>query len=230
MTDDLAITLGHRDKKNALQEYGLCGRRIAYLQGEGNKSHAIVVYDLVSGSEARVYGAAREQISALALSHEILAYVNRSSQLYVIDLTDAARSRSIPLPSFHIQAMVADGSMIGVLLVNPLMDALDTNKATFVLYDYFANSTTSFSFAYQGDDHPYHSYIHPQMLLLNSKAKIVDVFGPALAQSVDPETPDHEMTRFGVGRTRFSTNGAMLHSSIETWLGNLHEANISVIA
>lgn len=33
--------------------------------------------------------------------------------------------------------------MIGVLLVNPLVDALDTNKATIVLYDYFANSTTS---------------------------------------------------------------------------------------
>lgn len=40
-----------------------------------------MVYDLISGSEAKLYGAAREQISALALSHDILAYVNPSNQL-----------------------------------------------------------------------------------------------------------------------------------------------------
>lgn len=219
--DELSITLDHCTKGSALQECSLRGRNLAYLQGKRNESHTVVLRDIVTGSTAMFYGSAREQIRALALSHEMLAYANRSGKAYIIEVADTTKTHCVRLPSSNLQAMDAEGSRVAILLV----DTRGSHTATVVLYDLVGNATTSFRFAYQADAHPHNSCITPQTLRLDVKSGIIDVFGAALALSIGSGGDDHGMTQYRVGHMRLSLTGAVVCSSIETWWEDLEEEN-----
>jgi len=213
--DELAITLDHHGKGSALQECSLRGKYIAYLKGEARHSKTVVLYSIREGTKLFSVGAPREGVMALALSHDILVYVNFHGVFYTTSIADPSIARAHSLPFSNVKAMVADGRMVAILLCE------SPGQATIVLYDHIADSTTSFSFAHQSDDHPYNTSIPPQTLLLNAREGVIDIIGAKLKQSFGNE--GHDSTEFRIGHVRVSTAGERISESIMEWWSDLFD-------
>lgn len=100
-----------------LPQFQLKGRFFAYLKGKHRESYRVVVRDLISGQTETLFGEAREKITGLTLTSEIVAFATYTGVLYVTDLNGLPNTRkAVRLPSARVRCLAGDKSVLACIL------------------------------------------------------------------------------------------------------------------
>jgi len=95
-------------RHDKLYRFRLKGRHIAYCE-----DNYVVFRDLISGETALLRGEARELITNVALSTELVAFTTYTGLLYVARLKDlTAPLSTVRFPSSNLDLMVAEGGIV----------------------------------------------------------------------------------------------------------------------
>ena len=98
----------------ATRTYALSGPYFAYIEALPRDGHRVIVLNLLTGTQARYQGAARENIMSLSLTNSIIAYISFGGKLYA-SKHDHSQLGSVQLPSAGVAAFGADEDTVSTL-------------------------------------------------------------------------------------------------------------------
>lgn len=177
-----------------LPQFQLKGRFFAYLKGKYRESYRVVVRDLISGQTETLVGEAREKITALTLTSEIIAFATYTGVIYVSDLNDLPNTRkAMRLPSARVRCLAGDKSVFACILYG-------NDEHTIVIHDAALKRTRSVAFTSsnlpQGDQ-----LAVPDCLIVDSAHESVHVL--FLVNSRVDGVPSHCCAKLGTQRLGF---------------------------
>jgi hypothetical protein len=181
------------------------GKHIAYLRGDGETREVttVVVRDLTTGEVNSLCGNARESITSIHLTTDIVAFFTYVGTMYVVSLLDLTASlQPIRLPSSAIIATGVDREVVTCLFRG-------ATALTMVVFDNRIRKTTSFDLEDSHDllNRPTGSYA----ILPNSNRLFADVF------SLSEQTGN---SKLHVKVSRYSLTGKRTaHTSLTIWHG-----------
>ncbi|KAK5118142.1 hypothetical protein LTR62_004189 [Meristemomyces frigidus] len=183
-----------------LHSLALNDNTLAYIMKTPGRHSEVVVRNLLTGDQHVFCGEARENIMALALSTRVLAFTTYNGALYVVDLTAAEElgPRRLRLPSAHVRDIVANGSMVAVLLIHGTSD-----RASLAVYSLNNDVLRSMSFAYQRHvDSGNLAKLVPEAILLSSENETIDVFSSYHSKSYPVGRRGKQRIIYSVGHMR----------------------------
>ncbi|KAK0267481.1 hypothetical protein LTR91_009139 [Friedmanniomyces endolithicus] len=184
--------------------FALRGHTIAYVRKPAIGESEIVVHDLVTGQDLVFCGEAREDITCLTLTDDLLGFASTEGVLYVVDLRDHEPPLRLRLPSAQATALAGDEDTVVALL--------DCNMIA--VYASSTKRLETYSFQPQVEEH-YNVALEPAMIMLSIRRGIVDMFsnGNRIEVLAGEDGTDEEALPqliHHIGHIRFALDGSHL--------------------
>ncbi|TKA49463.1 hypothetical protein B0A54_00129 [Friedmanniomyces endolithicus] len=191
--------------------FALRGHTIAYVRKPARGESEIVVHDLVTGQDLVFCGEAREDITCLTLTDDLLGFASTEGVLYVVDLRSHEPPVRLRLPSAQATALAGDEDTVVALLDCSMIAVYASSTKRLETY-YFQPQVEG----------QYNVALEPAMIMLSIRRGTIDVFsnGNRIEVLAGEDGTDEEALPqliHHIGHMRFALDGSHLptHKRLE---------------